>query len=886
MKDLMSFLNQLGANVRNHMSPIEDKFVEDARQAFPVAQKQSRLSFLNPNETETAKKDELKKETPAEKTIQQKPVAAQPTVPAKAAAPVKTATAETPGNEVRNQTEMPHQPVARPQPARPETQGVVPSAADKRSPNRVNPPVGNRTGNSGAAPVRNNFQTDRPKPTEGSRPGMGSQGPNNRPFNNTNSVNRPAATGGYNSGGQSGAAARPGANRPGPGSNAGGNRPGGGSYAGNNRPGGGSYAGNNRPGGGSYNNRPGAGSRPGGNRPGMGSNAGGNRRSQPGRPGQYQNSRSAKPQGPATNVKSVKLPASMAIKDFAQLIEVAAGDVIKKLMGLGLMASINQEIDMDTMTLIADEYKITVTAALTEEQKLQVEEIDDDPASLLTRPPIVTILGHVDHGKTSLLDAIRETNVIAQEAGGITQHIGAYQVELKDRKITFLDTPGHAAFTAMRARGAQVTDIAILVVAADDGVMPQTIEAVNHAKDANVAIIVAINKMDKPGADPERIKQGLTEYGLVAEEWGGETIFVPVSAKKREGIENLLEMILLVADLKDFKANPNRPAKGTVVEAELDKGRGPVATVLVQNGTLQIGDSIIAGAAAGKVKVLYNDKGKRVKKAGPAMPVAVIGFDEVPAAGDTMYVITEDRLARELADRRLQFKRESELKRGQKVTLDDLFTRIKEGEIKDLKVIIKADVQGSVEAIRQSLEQLSNEEVRVKAIHAGVGGIGEGDIMLASASNAIIVGFNVRPDPMAKRLAEMENVDVRLYRVIYNIIEDVQKAMEGMLAPEYKEVILGRAEIRLVYKVPKAGNVGGCFVTEGKITRNNDIRLIRDNIVVHEGKIDSLKRFKDDVREVAEGFECGIGIEKFNDIKEGDIIEVYTMEEIKRNLTK
>ena len=576
----------------------------------------------------------------------------------------------------------------------------------------------------------------------------------------------------------------------------------------------------------------------------------------------------------------------MAIKDFAQLIEVAAGDVIKKLMGLGLMASINQEIDMDTMTLIADEYKITVTAALTEEQKLQVEEIDDDPASLLTRPPIVTILGHVDHGKTSLLDAIRETNVIAQEAGGITQHIGAYQVELKERKITFLDTPGHAAFTAMRARGAQVTDIAILVVAADDGVMPQTIEAVNHAKDANVAIIVAINKMDKPGADPERIKQGLTEYGLVAEEWGGETIFVPVSAKKREGIENLLEMILLVADLKDFKANPNRPAKGTVVEAELDKGRGPVATVLVQNGTLQIGDSIIAGAAAGKVKVLYNDKGKRVKKAGPAMPVAVIGFDEVPAAGDTMYVITEDRLARELADRRLQFKRESELKRGQKVTLDDLFTRIKEGEIKDLKVIIKADVQGSVEAIRQSLEQLSNEEVRVKAIHAGVGGIGEGDIMLASASNAIIIGFNVRPDPMAKRLAEMENVDVRLYRVIYNIIEDVQKAMEGMLAPEYKEVILGRAEIRLVYKVPKAGNVAGCFVTEGKITRNNDIRLIRDNIVVHEGKIDSLKRFKDDVREVAEGFECGIGIEKYNDIKEGDIIEVYTMEEIKRNLTK
>jgi translation initiation factor IF-2 len=537
------------------------------------------------------------------------------------------------------------------------------------------------------------------------------------------------------------------------------------------------------------------------------------------------------------------------------------------------------------MILLADEYKISASAALTEEEKVQVEEIEDDPKSLIQRPPVVTIMGHVDHGKTSLLDAIREANVIAQEAGGITQHIGAYQIEIKDRKITFLDTPGHEAFTAMRARGAQATDIAILVVAADDGVMPQTVEALNHAKAADVPIIVAINKIDKPGANPDRIKQDLTEYGLVAEEWGGDTIFVSVSAKKREGIEQLLEMILLMADMKDLKANPDRAAKGTIIEAKLDKGRGPVATVLIQTGTLQVGDAIIAGAAAGKVRVLNNEKGKRLKKAGPSTPVEVIGFDDLPEAGDILYAVT-DGMARGLADRRMQLKRENELKQSQKVTLDDLFSKIKEGEIKELNIVLKADVQGSVEAIRQSLERLSNEEVRVKVIHGGVGGIGEGDIMLASASNAIIFGFNVRPDPMAKRIAEKENVDIRLYRIIYEIIDDVQKAMEGMLAPEYKEVVAGRAEIRAVYKVPKVGNVAGCHVLEGKINRNSSIRLIRDNIVVHDGKIDSLKRFKDDAREVVEGFECGIGLEKYNDIKEGDIIEAYAMEEIKRTSAK
>lgn len=591
-----------------------------------------------------------------------------------------------------------------------------------------------------------------------------------------------------------------------------------------------------------------------------------------------------KPKGPSTNVKSVELPERMTVKDFAQLLELAAADIIKKLMGLGVMATINQEIDLDTMILIADEFGVEATAAPTEEEKLQVEEEEDDPASLVKRSPVVTIMGHVDHGKTSLLDVIRKTNVTAHEAGGITQHIGAYQVEIKDRKITFLDTPGHEAFTAMRARGAQVTDIAVLVVAADDGVMPQTVEAINHAKDANIPIIVAVNKIDKPNANVERVKQQLTEYGLIAEEWGGDTIFVPVSAKQRIGIENLLEMILLVADMKELKANPNRAAKGTIIEAELDRGRGPVATVLVQNGTLEMGDSIVAGTAFGKVRALINDKGKRVKKAGPSTPVSVIGFDELPQAGDTLNVISEERMARQLADRRMQFKRETELLQNQKITLNDLFNRIKEGTVKELKLIVKADVQGSVEAICQSLERLSNDEVKVKVIHGGVGAIGEGDVTFASAANAVIIGFNVRPDQNAKRIAEKDNVDIHLYRVIYDIIEDVQKAMEGMLEPEFKEVITGRVEVRVVYKVPKVGNIAGSYVLEGKINRNSEIRLLRDNIVIHEGKIESLKRFKDDVREVTAGFECGIGIANFNDIKEGDIIEAFEMEEIKRTV--
>ena len=821
-KELLHFLNDLGANVRNHMSTIEDKFVEQARQAFP-SQKASRFSQVATVEP-TAKVEPIPEKLKQTVAPERRPK--QPTTPgASKTAATGSANSKTgpippkagikkgsPGSErVEVRTQSNKVVSARSQ-VKPESRSEIRpgTAKPQKTESNIKARTAQNDTNKPAQQPKSFNQQPRTNNQSNQRP---NNPQNQRPFNKQQSRSGP------------GMAAR------GPAARSTGKRP---------------YS-----------------------------------RGGPRRPFKQE-----RPKGPITNVKSVQLPPSMTVKGFSQLIEVAAGDVIKKLMGLGLLATINQEIDLDTMVLLADEYKISASAAPTEEEKLQVEEIEDDPKSLLPRPPVVTIMGHVDHGKTSLLDAIREANVTAQEAGGITQHIGAYQVELKERKITFLDTPGHAAFTAMRARGAQATDIAILVVAADDGVMPQTVEALNHAKDANVPIIVAINKMDKPGANPDRIKQDLTEYGLVAEEWGGDTIFVPVSAKKREGIEQLLEMILLVADMKDLRANPDRAAKGTIIEAKLDKGRGPVATVLIQAGTLEVGDAIIAGAAAGKVRVLINEKGKKLKKAGPSTPVEVIGFDELPEAGDILYAVTKEGMARGLADKRMQLKRENELNQNQKVTLDDLFTKIKEGEIKELKIVLKADVQGSVEAIRQSLERLTSEEVRVKVIHGGVGGIGEGDVMLASASNAVIIGFNVRPDPMGKRIAEKENVDIRLYRIIYEIIDDVKKAMEGMLAPEYKEVIAGRAEIRMVYKVPKVGNIAGCYVLEGKINRNASVRLIRDNIVINDGKIESLKRFKDDTREVAEGFECGIGLEKFNDIKEGDIIEAYAMEEIKRTAAK
>ena len=581
--------------------------------------------------------------------------------------------------------------------------------------------------------------------------------------------------------------------------------------------------------------------------------------------------------------KIIEIPETITVGDFAKAMGKTAAEVVKKLMMLGVMATVTQNIDFDTATLIADDFGIELKKeiVITKEDILFSEE-EDKPEDLKPRPPVVVVMGHVDHGKTSLLDAIRHTSVISTEAGGITQHIGAYSVRLNDRDITFLDTPGHEAFTTMRARGAQVTDIAILVVAADDGIMPQTVEAINHAKAAGVSIVVAINKIDKEGANAERVKQMLVEYDLVPEEWGGDTVCVEVSAKKNINIDGLLEMVLLIADMQELKANPNKPAKGAVIEAQIDKGRGPVATVLVQEGTLKVGDIVIAGTAVGHVRAMVNDKGRRVKTAAPSTPVEILGLSEVPSGGDTFRVVADEKMARDVAEARKQEQKETRFNSAVKVSLDNLFSQIDEGNMKELNVIIKADVQGSVEAVKQSLEKLSNDEVRVRAIHGGVGAVNESDVMLANASNAIIVGFNVRPDAGAAAAAERQEVDIRLYRVIYQAIEEIEAAMKGMLDPEFKEVILGHAEVRQTFKVSGVGTIAGSYVTDGKIARNAEIRLVRNGIVVHEGKIDSLKRFKDDAKEVADGFECGIGIEKFNDVKEGDVIECFVMEEIER----
>jgi len=581
----------------------------------------------------------------------------------------------------------------------------------------------------------------------------------------------------------------------------------------------------------------------------------------------------------------IALPDSITVGALAERLSINPSEIIKTLMSMGLLVTINQEIEFDAASLVAEELGFQVEPLEKKEaREFGIEDRPDSDEDLSPRPPVVTVLGHVDHGKTSLLDAIRETNVTSQEAGGITQHIGAYQIELNGRKITFIDTPGHEAFTAMRARGAQVTDIAVLVVAADDGVMPQTVEAINHAKAAGVPIIVALNKTDRPDAQPERVKQQLTEYGLVSEDWGGDTVTVEVSALKRQGIGELLEMILLVADLKELKANPDRPARGTVIEAKLDKGKGPVASVLIERGTLRIGDAIVAGGVSGRVKAMSNDKGEPVEEAGPSMPVEILGFAEVPQAGDILDVVSEDRLARQLASRRSERKRAEEIQSARTISLDDLFGKIKEGEIKELNLIIKADVQGSVEALRQSLEALSTDEVRVNVIHAGVGAITESDVMLASASNAIIIGFQVRPDGNAKAIAERDRIDIRLYRVIYDATDDIKAAMEGLLEPETREVELGAANVLKTFKVPKVGMVAGCIVNEGKITRDAMIRIIRDNIVIHEGRLQSLKRFKDDVSEVAQGYECGIGIAGYQDIREGDVIEAFKIVETPREL--
>ena len=579
----------------------------------------------------------------------------------------------------------------------------------------------------------------------------------------------------------------------------------------------------------------------------------------------------------------ITIPPMITVKDLAAEMKITSGDLITKLLGLGVMATINKEIDFDIAYLAAAEFGITaIKKDIKTDEDILFDDSEDNDTDLVARPPVVVVMGHVDHGKTSLLDAIRKTNVIEGEAGGITQHIGAYKVKINDREITFLDTPGHEAFTAMRARGAQITDIAILIVAANDGVMPQTIEAINHAKAAEIPIIVAINKMDLPGANPEKVKEQLTEYGLVPEEWGGETIFVPISAKKGDGIDNLLEMVLLQADMLELKANPKKQAKGTVIEARLDKAKGTVASMLVQRGTLDVGDTIIVGSSIGRIRTMTNDKGKKVKTAGPSTPVEITGLTTVPNAGDIFYEVKDEKTAKHLIERRRVQEREKELSTNSMVTLDDLFNQIEEGKLKQLNLIVKADVQGSVEAVKSSLEKLSNDEVRVKVIHSNVGAITETDVTLAKVSNAIIIGFNVRPDVLAKQEAEKDDVEIKLYSVIYNAIEDVEQAMKGMLDPEFKEVIIGNAEVRQVFKVSNVGTIAGCYVTDGKIARNSIVRVIRDNVVLHEGKLISLKRFKDDAKEVAYGYECGVQIEDWNDIQEGDIIEAHIMEEIER----
>lgn len=581
--------------------------------------------------------------------------------------------------------------------------------------------------------------------------------------------------------------------------------------------------------------------------------------------------------------KKITYEGTLTVAELAKKLGREPSEIIKKLFMLGVMATINQDLDKDAIELICSDYGVEVEEKVViDETEFESIEIVDNPEDLVERPPVVTIMGHVDHGKTTLLDSIRHSKVTEQEAGGITQHIGAYQVTVNDKKITFLDTPGHEAFTTMRARGAQVTDIVVLVVAADDGVMPQTVEAINHAKAANVPIIVAINKIDKPDANPDRVMQELMEYNLVPEEWGGDTIFCKLSAKTGEGIDNLLEMILLVSEMEELKANPNRRATGTVIEAKLDKGRGPVATLLIQAGTLHVGDPIVVGCTYGRVRAMVNDTGRRVKEAGPSTPVEITGLHEVPQAGDRFMVFEDEKKARQIGEARAQKQLMEQRSMKTRVSLDDLFEQIKQGEMKELNIIVKADVQGSVEALVSALQKIDVEGVRVKIIHAGVGAITESDIILATASNAIVIGFNVRPDANAKRVAESEKVDIRLHRIIYKVIEEIEAAMKGMLDPEYEEKVIGQAEVRQTFKVSKVGTIAGCYVTEGKVTRDSKVRLIRQGVVVYEGEVDSLKRFKDDVKEVMQGYECGLTIKNFNDIKEGDIIEAYVMQEVER----
>ncbi|OMD67729.1 translation initiation factor IF-2 [Paenibacillus odorifer] len=748
---------------------------------------------------------------------------------------------------------------------------------------------------SGAPRTNSTSSTSSSRPqgstTSGNRP-QGSNTGGSRPQSSNTGGNRPQ---GSNTGGSRPQGSNTGGSRP-QGSNTGGSRPQGSNTSGSrpqgqssaprtdSRPqgqsgtGGGFTRGDDR---GPKKNT--TGGRPNNNQRRFDDGKGGNYRGRGGKNGRGKNQPMVHREKIDNTPKKIIVRGSMTVGETAKLLHKDASEVIKKLISMGVMATINQELDIDTILLLAAEFGVEVEVKIpVDEDSFETVEENDNEEDLQTRPPVVTIMGHVDHGKTTLLDAIRSTNVTLGEAGGITQHIGAYQVEINQKKITFLDTPGHEAFTAMRARGAQVTDMTIIVVAADDGVMPQTVEAIAHAKAAGLPIIVAVNKIDKPGADPDKVKQELTSYELVPEEWGGDTIFVNLSAKQRINLEELLEMILLVAEVNEYKANPDKRARGTVIEAELDKSRGPVARILVQNGTLKVGDAFVAGNCFGRVRAMVNDKGRKIKEAGPSTPVEITGLTEVPQAGDPFMAFEDERKARAIADRRSTSQRQSELNTNTRVTLDDLFQHIKDGEIKDLNVIIKADVQGSVEALKGSLAKIEVEGVRVKIIHSGAGAITESDITLAAASNAIVIGFNVRPDAQTKAAAEQEKVDVRLHNIIYNVIEEIESAMKGMLDPIYKENVIGHAEVRSVFKISKVGTIAGCMVTSGKITRNAEMRLIRSGIVVFTGKVDTLKRFKDDAKEVAQGYECGITLERYNDVQEGDIIEAFLMETVER----
>ncbi|GIO41859.1 translation initiation factor IF-2 [Paenibacillus apis] len=860
-KEIITILKRLNIPVNNHMSVMENDSVTRVEQFF--------------------------------KDIKSNAAAKRTEAPAKSPAPASAGGGQSPRatSGERNQT--------RPEPTRgPEGQQRSQHKNQQEKQVSMNKTTQNThssaTGSTQATQERSNnrpgggqqqSQGSRPRPNQSSNPNRGPQQGRTQGQGQSQGQGQGSRNDSSNrSGGGNNRPAQPNRN-----SSAGGNSGQGGGFSNNN---------NSRGGQGGAGNQSGSNFGQQGNRKGSNNNNynRSNRSFDDNRQGGYKNNRGGKgnrgrggynQQPPREKIdntpKKIIVRGTMTVGETAKLLHKDASEVIKKLISLGVMATINQELDIDTILLLAGDFGVEVEVKIpVEDDRFETIEEVDDAADLRERPPVVTIMGHVDHGKTTLLDAIRSTNVTGGEAGGITQHIGAYQVEINSKKITFLDTPGHEAFTAMRARGAQLTDITIIVVAADDGVMPQTVEAVNHAKAAELPIIVAVNKIDKPEANPDRVKQELTEYGLVPEEWGGDTIFVNVSAKQRMGLEGLLEMILLVAEVNEYKANPNKRARGAVIEAELDKSRGPVARILVQHGTLKVGDAFVAGNSFGRVRAMVNDKGRRLKEAGPSTPVEITGLTEVPQAGDPFMVFEDERKARSIAEKRAITQRQSDLGANTRVTLDDLFRHIKEGEIKDLNVIIKADVQGSVEALKSSLEKIEVEGVRVKIIHSGAGAITESDVILAAASNAIIIGFNVRPDTQTKTTAEQEKVDIRLHRIIYNAIEEIEQAMKGMLDPVYKEAVIGHAEVRNTFKISKVGTIAGCMVTQGKISRNAEARLIRDGIVIYEGKIDSLKRFKDDAKEVAQGYECGITLDNYNDLKEGDIVEAFVMETVER----